>query len=147
MNHRGNAAPATDRRAAATDHDNRTESVSVPPALSEAHVIDLNSVPATRCPCGWARRAFTDVPTAPVSVHRVEIEEDARAHYHRAHTETYYILECGPEAAVELDGRAVPVWPGVTILIPPGVRHRAVGRMTLLNIVSPPFDAADEWFD
>ena len=30
---------------------------------------------------------------------------------------------------------------------PPGVRHRAVGRMTILNVVVPPFDPADEWFD
>ena len=37
--------------------------------------------------------------------------------------------------------------PGVAILIPPGVRHRAVGRMTILNVVVPPFDPADEWFD
>jgi hypothetical protein len=27
------------------------------------------------------------------------------------------------------------------------VRHRAVGRMTILNVVVPPFDPADEWFD
>ena len=33
------------------------------------------------------------------------------------------------------------------VLIPPGVRHRAVGRMTILNVVVPPFDPADEWFD
>jgi hypothetical protein len=33
------------------------------------------------------------------------------------------------------------------VLIPPGVRHRAVGRMTILNMVVPPFDPADEWFD
>jgi hypothetical protein len=46
---------------------------------------------------------------------------------------------------VELDVDPVAVGPGV--LIPPGVRHRAVGRMTILNIVVPPFDPADEWFD
>jgi mannose-6-phosphate isomerase-like protein (cupin superfamily) len=48
---------------------------------------------------------------------------------------------------VELDGDPVAVGPGVAVLIPPGVRHRAVGRMTILNIVVPPFDPADEWFD
>ena len=36
---------------------------------------------------------------------------------------------------------------GVAVLIPPGVRHRAAGRMTILNVVVPPFDPADEWFD
>jgi quercetin dioxygenase-like cupin family protein len=102
---------------------------------------------AVRCPCGWARRAFGDVPGASASLHRVEIEEDARTHYHREHTETYYILECGPEAALELNGERVPVHPGCAVLIPPGVRHRAVGRMVILNFVTPPFDPADEWFD
>lgn len=110
-------------------------------------VADLSAVPAVRCPCGWARRAFADVPGAPASVHRVEIVADAVAHYHKSHTETYYVLECEPGAAVELDGEAVPVKPGVAVLIPPGVRHRAAGRMTILNVVVPPFDPADEWFD
>jgi mannose-6-phosphate isomerase-like protein (cupin superfamily) len=110
-------------------------------------VADLAAVPAVRCPCGWARRAFADVPGAPASVHRVEILDDARTHYHKAQTETYYVLECEPGAAIELDGERVPVGPGVAVMIPPGVRHRAVGRMTILNVVVPPFDPADEWFD
>ena len=33
------------------------------------------------------------------------------------------------------------------VLIPPGVRHRAVGRMTILNVVVPPCDPAEESFD
>jgi hypothetical protein len=32
-------------------------------------------------------------------------------------------------------------------MIPPGVGHRAGGRMTVLNVVVPPFDPADGWFD
>jgi hypothetical protein len=28
-----------------------------------------------------------------------------------------------------------------------GTRHRAVGRMKVLLVVFPKFDAADEWFD
>jgi quercetin dioxygenase-like cupin family protein len=110
-------------------------------------VVDLGALDPVRCPCGWARRAFADVPGAPATVHRVEIEADARAHYHRDHTEIYYVLECAAEAAVELDGDPVAVGPGVAVLIPPGVRHRAVGRMAILNVVVPPFDPADEWFD
>lgn len=113
-----------------------------PPALA-----DFAQVEPVRCPCGWARRAFADVPGAPLSVHRVEIAEDARTHYHKTHTETYYVLECEVGAAIELDGEQVSVKPGVAVMIPPGVRHRAVGRMTILNVVVPPFDPADEWFD
>jgi len=114
---------------------------------TRAVVADFAAVEPVRCPCGWARRAFGDVPGAPVSLHRVEIEFDAQTHYHRDHTETYYVLDCAAGAAIELDGERVPVRPGSAVLIPPGVRHRAVGTMTILNVVSPPFDPADEWFD
>jgi mannose-6-phosphate isomerase-like protein (cupin superfamily) len=113
-----------------------------PPALA-----DFDALAAVRCPCGWARRAFGDLPGAAVSLHRVQIEADARAHYHRHHTEVYYVLDCGADAAVELDGRRVPVRPGMAVYVPPGVRHRGVGPMTILNVVVPPFDPADEWFD
>jgi mannose-6-phosphate isomerase-like protein (cupin superfamily) len=112
-----------------------------------AVVADYTAIEPIRCPCGWARRAFVDVPNAPASVHRVEIEVDARTHYHRAHTEIYYVLECAAGATIELDGERVPVSAGHALMIPPGVRHRAVGRMTVLNVVVPPFDPADEWFD
>jgi mannose-6-phosphate isomerase-like protein (cupin superfamily) len=112
-----------------------------------AVIADYATIDPVRCPCGWARRAFADVPNAPASVHRVEIEVDARAHHHREHTEIYYILECAAGAAIELDGEQIPVAVGVAVMIPPGVRHRAVGRMTILNVVVPPFDPADEWFD
>lgn len=112
-----------------------------------ATVAHLGDIAPARCPCGWARRAFADVPGAPCSVHRVEIAEDARAHYHKEHTETYYVLTCAEGAAIELDGEPVAVREGTAVMIPPGVRHRAVGRMTILNVVVPPFDPADEWFD
>lgn len=110
-------------------------------------VVRFADIPAVECPCGQARRAFTDVPDAPASIHRVEISAAARTHYHKRQTETYVVLECETGALIELDGKAVPVGPGTAVLIPPGVRHRAVGRMTILNFVVPPFDPADEWFD
>ena len=103
--------------------------------------------PSLRCPCGWARREFADVPDAPASLHRVEIETDARSHDHREHTEIGYVLECAAGAGVGLDGERMAVGPGGAVPIPPGVRHRAAGRMTILNVVVPPFDPADEWLD
>jgi quercetin dioxygenase-like cupin family protein len=112
---------------------------------TDVPLADFDALDPVRCPCGWARRAFGG--DAPLSLHRVEIEHDARTHYHRHHTETYYVLACEPGAAVELDGELRPVRPGVAVLIRPGVRHRAVGRMTILNAVVPPFDPADEHFD
>ena len=59
-------------------------------------------------------------------------------------TETYYILDCDEDAQMELDGRLIPIRPGSCVLIPPGVVHRAVGCMTILNIVVPKFDPQDE---
>jgi mannose-6-phosphate isomerase-like protein (cupin superfamily) len=114
---------------------------------TSAVVADFAELAPTRCPCGWARRAFGDVEGAAASMHRVEVLADARTHYHREHTEIYYVLECGADAAIELDGELVPVRPGCAVMICPGVRHRAVGRMTILNVVMPPFNPADEWFD
>ena len=50
---------------------------------------------------------------------------------------------------MELDGKLVPVKPLTAILIRPGCRHRAVGRLKVVNIPIPAFDPAnpDEWFD
>jgi len=57
------------------------------------------------------------------------------------------VLECGADARMQLDKEIVPVQPGTCILIPPGVRHRAIGVMKVLIIALPKFDPADEWFD
>ncbi|NOX55514.1 MAG: cupin domain-containing protein [Planctomycetes bacterium] len=105
---------------------------------------DLDGVP---CPCGTARRAFADTDLFPGTIHVTEIAADARTHYHKRLTETYFFLECGPDACMELDGEVLPVRPGVCIVIPPGVRHRAIGRMRVLIVVLPKFDPKDEWFD
>ena len=108
----------------------------------------LQEIPAVPCPCGKSRRAFRRPDNRVCSVHLVEISSDARAHYHKAQTETYYFLE--GEGQMELDGKLYSVKPGMALMIRPGTRHRAVvGRtpMKILNIVVPPFDAADEWFD
>ena len=110
-------------------------------------LVDFDQLPGVSCPCGTSRRAFGDLADYPLTIHRTEISEEARCHYHRRLTECYYIIECAADAAIELDGRRVPVRAGVCVLIRPGVRHRALGRMTVLNIVSPKFTADDEWFD
>lgn len=112
--------------------------------MSNYHIVDLASLPGVPCPCGTARRAFADVEEYPATIHLTEISEDAETHYHRRLTETYYILECGPDAKMELDGERIPIRPGMCIMIPPGVRHRAVGKMKILNIVIPKFDPSDE---
>ena len=110
-------------------------------------VVDFAEIPGTPCPCGTARRAFADVVDFPATVHVTEISEDAQLHFHKTLTETYFFLECGPDAKMQLDDEIIDVKPRMCIRIPPGVRHRAIGKMTVLILVIPKFDPADEWLD
>ena len=107
-------------------------------------IVDFDQIPGVACPCGTARRAFAEVADFPGTVHRTEISVNAKPHFHRRLTETYYFLQCGPDAKMQLDDRIIPVKPGTCILIPPGVVHRAVGQMTVLIVVLPKFDPEDE---
>lgn len=110
-------------------------------------VVDFAELPGTPCPCGVAKRAFAEVADYPATIHVTEIREDAELHYHKLLTETYFILECGPDAKMQLDEEIIPLRQGMCIRIPPGVRHRAIGIMKILNIVIPKFDPSDEHFD
>lgn len=110
-------------------------------------VVDLPELPGVPCPCGTARRAFADTDAFPGTIHLTEIKADAALHYHRRLTETYVVLECGPDARMQLDDEIVPLKPGRCVLIPPGVRHRAIGAMKVLIVVFPKFDPEDEFED
>jgi mannose-6-phosphate isomerase-like protein (cupin superfamily) len=105
----------------------------------------LDALDGVPCPCGTARRAFAVPENPTATVHIVDISTDARTHYHKQLTEIYVILE--GEGRLELDDRRVAVRPMTAVLIRPGCRHRAVGRLKVLNTVIPAFDPADEWFD
>jgi mannose-6-phosphate isomerase-like protein (cupin superfamily) len=80
-------------------------------------------------------------------VHRTEISTGARTHYHKTLTETYYFLDCAADAQMQLDDQLLAVRPGMCIMVRPGCRHRAVGKMMVLIVSIPKFDPADEWFD
>lgn len=108
-------------------------------------IVNLAERDPVACPCGSTRRAFADVPDAPASLHVVDIDRDAKTHYHKKLTEIYYILE--GTGQMQLDGQLIDVGPGSTILIRPGCRHRAIGKMKILNVPIPRFDPDDEWFD
>ena len=110
-------------------------------------IVDFQNLPATPCPCGTARRAFSDLPDYPATIHVTDISLDARLHYHRRITETYYFLHCEPDARMQLGDDIIPVRPGMAILIRPGTRHRALGRMQVLIVAIPKFDPNDEWED
>jgi len=108
-------------------------------------VAQLDEIDAVKCPCGFSRRAFATPDNPVATIHMVDIQTDARTHYHKKLTEIYLILE--GEGYMELDGELIPVKPLTSVLIKPGCRHRAVGKMKIVNIPVPAFDPSDEWFD
>ncbi len=105
----------------------------------------LDDIEPVRCPCGLARRAFAVPGNDVASMHMTDILADSKVHYHKRMTEVYLVLE--GEGHIELDGERVPVKPMSAVLIKPGCRHRAVGKMRILNVPIPTFDPEDEWFD
>lgn len=110
-------------------------------------ILDFDAIEGTPCPCGIARRGLLDDVSTPYSLHLTDISVNAKVHYHKRITETYFIVECEPGACLELNGEQVPVHRSSAIVIRPGTRHRAVGKMRVVIVASPKFDSSDEWFD
>ena len=110
-------------------------------------LVQFSALPGVPCPCGTARRAFAEAEDFPGTIHVTEISADAKVHYHKRLTETYYFLECEAGAKMQLNDEIVSVQPGTCIMIRPGTRHRAIGKMKVLIVVFPKFDESDEWFD
>jgi mannose-6-phosphate isomerase-like protein (cupin superfamily) len=106
--------------------------------------VELADLPPIECCCG-TRRAFVDLPDAPASAHYLEVKDEPTSHYHLKTTEIYVVLE--GEGFIELDGEQVPVKPLSAIMIRPGCRHRAIGKMKILNIPVPKHDDADFHYD
>ena len=100
--------------------------ISEPPTKNY-ELAQLEALDPVRCPCGWSRRAFASPDNTLATIHLVEILEG--------------------EGWMELDGERIPVKPLTTIKISPGCRHRAIGKLKVLNFVIPAFDPEDEWFD
>ena len=107
--------------------------------------VDFAELDPVECCCGTTRRAFVDVDDAPASAHYLEVKDEPTTHYHKKTTEIYLVLE--GEGHLELDGDLVPVKPLSAILIKPGCRHRAVGRLKIINIPVPKHDDGDFFHD
>ncbi|NNC90724.1 MAG: cupin domain-containing protein [Akkermansiaceae bacterium] len=113
--------------------------------MKRYEAIDYSGVPPVDCSCGTTRRAFADLADAPASAHLLELADEPVCHFHKRTTEIYIILEGHGE--LELDGDLVPVKPLSAVMIKPGCRHRAVGKMKLLNISVPRYDPDDFFHD
>ncbi|MBE0542881.1 MAG: cupin domain-containing protein [Verrucomicrobia bacterium] len=108
-------------------------------------IADLAAIPPVACPCGFAKRAFAVPDNTTATLHVVEIQADSRTHYHKRMTEIYFVLE--GEGQMELDGELFPLKPMTAVFIKPGCRHRAIGKLKIINVPIPAFDESDEWFD
>ena len=108
-------------------------------------VAQLDEIVPVGSPCGQSRRAFVFPENPVATLHMVDITYDSKVHYHKKLTEIYLILE--GEGQMELDGEIVPVKPLTAEFNQPGCRHRAIGKLRIVNIPVPAFDPADEWFD
>ncbi len=108
-------------------------------------ITQLDEVPPVRCPCGFARRGFATPDNQVATIHMVDIQTDSQVHYHKKMTEIYLVLE--GSGFMELDGERIPLKPMTSVFIKPGCRHRAVGKLKIINVPIPAFDPEDEWFD
>jgi len=84
--------------------------------------------------CGQIRCLIEEKDMAAGEVHHVEIK-DAKLHYHKRTDEFYYVI--AGRGTMVLDDEEVELHPGVVVYIPRGVKHKAVGDLTVLTICIP----------
>jgi mannose-6-phosphate isomerase-like protein (cupin superfamily) len=85
--------------------------------------------------CGEIRCLIEEKDGAAAEVHHVKIK-DAKLHYHERTDEIYHVID--GRGAMLLDGEEVELRPGVVVYVPRGVRHKAIGDLTVLVICIPP---------
>jgi mannose-6-phosphate isomerase-like protein (cupin superfamily) len=108
-------------------------------------IAQLDELDPVKCPCGFSRRAFVSDDNAVATVHLLDVADDPHCHYHKKLTEIYVVLE--GQGHLELDGRLVPVKPMTAVMIKPGCRHRAVGRLKVMVVPIPAYDPEDSFED
>ena len=84
--------------------------------------------------CGQIRPLIEDADGAAAEVHHVEIDH-AKLHYHKQTDEVYYIIDGA--GTMVLDGEEIELHKGVVVYVPRGVKHKAVGSLTVLTVCIP----------
>ena len=84
--------------------------------------------------CGTIRCLVEESDGAAGEVHHVEIQ-NAKLHYHERTDEFYYIID--GEGTMILDDEEIEVHKGLVVYVPRGVRHKAVGNLTVLTVCIP----------
>jgi mannose-6-phosphate isomerase-like protein (cupin superfamily) len=95
---------------------------------------DPRDVEPWRETCGQIRCLIEEKDQAAAEVHHVQIE-DARLHYHERTDEVYYVID--GQGRMVLDDDEVELHAGVVVYVPRGVRHKAIGRLTVLTVCIP----------
>ena len=84
---------------------------------------------------GQIRPLVEEADGAAAEIHHVEIH-DAKLHYHARTDEFYYIID--GTGTMVLDDEEIELHQGVVVYVPRGVKHKAVGRLTILTVCIPP---------
>jgi mannose-6-phosphate isomerase-like protein (cupin superfamily) len=84
--------------------------------------------------CGQIRPLIEESDEAAAEVHHVEIDH-AKLHYHARTDEIYYVID--GEGTMVLDDQTIEVSKGVVVYVPRGVKHKAVGKLTVLTVCIP----------
>jgi mannose-6-phosphate isomerase-like protein (cupin superfamily) len=84
--------------------------------------------------CGQIRPLIEERDEAAAEVHHVEID-NAKLHYHAKTDEVYYVIS--GEGAMVLDDEEIELHEGVVVYVPRGVKHKAVGKLTVLTVCIP----------
>ena len=84
--------------------------------------------------CGAIRCLVVESDEAAAEVHHVEIE-DAKLHYHERTDEFYYVID--GQGTMILDEEEIELHTGVVVYVPRGVRHKAIGKLTVLTVCIP----------
>jgi mannose-6-phosphate isomerase-like protein (cupin superfamily) len=84
--------------------------------------------------CGQIRPLVEEADGAAAEVHHVGIDH-AKLHYHAKTDEFYYIID--GEGTMVLDDETIEVHKGVVVYVPRGVRHKAIGKLTVLTVCIP----------
>ncbi|MSR60501.1 MAG: cupin domain-containing protein [Planctomycetaceae bacterium] len=85
--------------------------------------------------CGQIRPLIEERDGAAGEVLHVEID-DAKLHYHARTDEFYYVID--GTGTMILDDEQIELHKGVVVYVPRGVKHKAIGKMTVLLVCIPP---------
>ncbi len=84
--------------------------------------------------CGEIRCLVEEKDQAAAEVHHVKID-GAKLHYHERTDEFYYVID--GQGTMILDDETIELHKGVVVYVPRGVKHKAIGDLTVLTVCIP----------